>query len=376
MGTIDRQLLRTSWREWLANDLRTPSGPAWLPWLWTVLFCAALAAGFTLAGFVLHARRAEDWLSPGNWAIWYGRHLIVCLAVGAITHVLFDAARWLLRGRPGPRHWHAGWRKLFYLGLPAVGLALGWPLGVVLAGFDLPRLFQGEHQQVRVATMLITAVGALALLQYYFNAKARELENERRATEAQLRLLQGQMEPHFLFNTLAGVVSLIDEDAPRARRLLQAFTDYLRVSLGALRRDLAPLEDELQLAELYLRLMQDRMEDRLRWTVQADPQVRQRPVPPLLLQPLVENAVRHGLEPSIEGGQILVRAWQQDGVLLLQVQDDGRGPDAPPPAGAAGHGMALVNLRERLRAHYGHRATLTLEPAHPGTRATLRLPLD
>jgi LytS/YehU family sensor histidine kinase len=231
-----------------------------------------------------------------------------------------------------------------------------------------------------VAGSLLLAALISLLFYLHFDAKARQIDAEKRATEAQLRLLQGQIEPHFLFNTLANVLALMDHEPPKARAMLESFVDYLRASLTTLRHDEAPLERELALAEAYLRLLGTRMDERLRFSIEADEAARRASVPPLLLQPLVENAIRHGLEPKIEGGTVQVRAHVDGDTLVMQVRDDGLGPagaDGAPGRAAemAGNGVALDNIRERLRSRYGDEASLELQPAHPGTCATLRLPI-
>jgi sensor histidine kinase YesM len=149
------------------------------------------------------------------------------------------------------------------------------------------------------------------------------------AKEAELKLLQAQIEPHYLFNTLANVRSLIDCDAPAAGELLDAFTEHLRASLTLMRADTVALADELDMVGHYLRLMQLRMGDRLHFRIEADEAVRRVSVPPLLLQPLVENAIHHGLECSVEPGTVVVRAQLTNGSLRLSVEDDGVGLDAP-----------------------------------------------
>ncbi|OWQ85345.1 hypothetical protein CDN99_22295 [Roseateles aquatilis] len=254
-----------------------------------------------------------------------------------------------------------------------LGVLLGWVPGMWLAGLGAwVRLDFNQGGKVLLFTAILS-LGITLVLHFWFDAKKREIVAERRATEAQLRLLQGQIEPHFLFNTLANVHSLIDYDAPKAKAMLGAFTAYLRASLGGLRRESGPLEDELALADAYLRVLHTRMEDRLRFEIDASEEARRVPLPPMLLQPLVENAVHHGLEPKIEGGTVRVRAELQGGGLRVEVLDDGIGPGA---SRRGGNGMALANLRERLFAHYGDRATLTLTAADPGCRVTLWLPLD
>jgi sensor histidine kinase YesM len=230
-----------------------------------------------------------------------------------------------------------------------------------------------------VLTGTITlALGISLALHLFFAARTREIEAERRATDAQLRLLQAQIEPHFLFNTLANVHALVDVAPDQAKQMLGAFTDYLRASLGTLRRDLVPLADELALAEAYLRVQQVRMEDRLQWQIDADAMARSALLPPLLLQPLVENAVIHGLEPSVNGGTVRLLARVQGQQLLLEVRDDGRGLHAPRRAGSkpAGNGLAMQNLRDRLQTRYGAAATLHAEDTQPGTLARITLPFD
>ena len=374
---LSRELLRASWHSWVRNDLQLPHGPAWLQWGWTLLFCMALAAVFTLFGFLAFARDVPAWTSLPNWAHWYGRNLIVCTSVGATIHLLHDLVRWRLGGQAGVAHWRPWQRGVLFSAIPVVGLMLGWPLGLVLAGFDPRHWVQQRDSNELLAGALVVSLLITWAMNAWSADQMREIDAERRNAEARLRLLQGQIEPHFLFNTLAGVVSLIEEDPPRARQQLQDFTDYLRAALGGLRQDDQPLARELELVGHYLALMRARMEDRLQVQIDADADARQALVPPLLLQPLVENAVVHGLEPCIGGGLVRVQARTAGGELLLEVHDNGCGPTAPPAApGGRHHGMALDNLRERLRMRYGPAATLTISPAEPGTRVALRLPLN
>jgi len=194
------------------------------------------------------------------------------------------------------------------------------------------------------------------------------------ATEARLRLLQAQIEPHFLFNTLANVHSLMERDTPRARQMLETFTDYLRASLIQLRHTDTTLAVELEMIRSYLSLMQIRMEERLRFEIDASAEALAATLPTLLLQPLVENAIEHGLEPKVEGGRVCIRARVIDGRLDICVADDGLGVDAPRRIRRQGNGMALANIQERLRTRYGGNATLTLMPQAVGTQASLSLP--
>jgi sensor histidine kinase YesM len=189
--------------------------------------------------------------------------------------------------------------------------------------------------------------------------------------------LQAQMEPHFLFNTLANVQSLIDHEPGKAKQMLDSFTTYLRASLGQLRASDSTLDAELALSETYLNLLQMRMEDRLHFHIEADATARAAQLPPLTLQPLVENAIHHGLEPKLEGGTVRVNARVQGERLLIEVRDDGLGLNAPPrrsARSAAGAGMALANLRQRLSARFGSDASVSLSDNQPGACVQLSLP--
>ncbi|WP_416760467.1 sensor histidine kinase [Roseateles sp. So40a] len=367
----DARRLRASWHAWLSNEAQS-SGPGWMQWVWTLLFSCALAVGFTILGFVMNSSTAR-WTDPRAWGWWYSKNVIVCVTIGVIIQSLFAILTPLVGGRARIRAWPDWKRTVFFSGLPVVGTVIGWIPGMWLAGMSRwVKLDWAEGGKIigitAALSLLITFV-----LHHWFASKNRQLKAERRATEAQLRLLQGQIEPHFLFNTLANVHSLIDYDAAKAKEMLGAFTAYLRASLGGLRRETGPLEDELALASAYLTVLQTRMEDRLRFEIHATPEARAFPLPPMLLQPLVENAVHHGLEPKIEGGCVRVDAALRDGALVVTIRDDGVGPGA---SRRAGNGIALANLRERLMAQYGDRASLTLEPAEPGCRVTLRVPVD
>ncbi len=373
---LDKTLLQTSWQSWVSIEGRPRAGPYWLQWVWTLLFAATLAILFTAIGFLAFGRGEGAWRNLPGWAFWYGKNLVVCVTIAAAIQLLFDLGSATV-ARPGRIcQWPAWVRKTYFLAVPLLGLVLAWPVGLWLAGYSIVSwLDSSDGRNVIVGTAIVSVLITFVLHQWFSNQTAHA-QAERRATEAQLRLLQAQIEPHFLFNTLANVQSLMDHDLPKARRMLASFTDYLRVSLGSLRKERSTLGHELQLARSYLELLQDRMEDRLRFDIVADPGLLQQPLPPLLLQPLVENAVVHGLEPSIEGGRVQVAARVTGGQVVLEVLDDGRGLGAPVRASAKGQGMALENIRQRLWAQYGSSARLDIEAAQPGTRARITLPLQ
>jgi sensor histidine kinase YesM len=198
------------------------------------------------------------------------------------------------------------------------------------------------------------------------------LEAEKQSLAAQLRLLQAQIEPHFLFNSLANVAALIDADPARAGRLLDALIRYLRSSLQRTRAEGGSLGDEVGLLRAYLDILKIRMGERLDYAFEIPPELLGRDFPPMLLQPLVENAIRHGLEPKLGGGFLRVDATVADGRLRIRVSDDGIGI-----AEAPGEGVGLSNIRARLAAIYGPTARLEVtSKVGAGVTATLDIPLE
>lgn len=375
MAAITRHTLDLAWKSWIGNDLE-PHGPGWLQWVITGLFCGVIALCFTVLGFALNAfDGGRAWTRPDLWLQWFGKNYVVSGTIGYLIHGMFALLIPAI-GKTRIRGWSDEQRSVFFGAVPIIGVIVGWPLGVALMAGGAPQWMREIGAGTVVGIVLISLLINFIVYQV-FSAKQREVLAERRAVEAQLRLLQAQMEPHFLFNTLAGVQTMIDIEPERAKRQLESFTDYLRASIDSLRTEDSMLGRELDLARTYLELMQQRMEDRLGFTIEADPSLASRPLPPLLLQPLVENAIHHGLEPKIEGGHVRISAREDGGALVIEVRDDGLGPDGPRrPGGIRGNGIALDNIRRRLEGRWGVRATLDIAAADPGTLARLRLPLE
>jgi sensor histidine kinase YesM len=193
---------------------------------------------------------------------------------------------------------------------------------------------------------------------------------QRQAIDAQLRSLQAQIEPHFLFNTLANVVSLIDTAPDKARLMLERLIELLRASLAASRSERTTLGQETALIAAYLDILRIRMGERLSYTINVPPELLNVSIPPLSLQPLVENSIKHGLEPKLEGGSVHLSARTEGGALQLDVEDDGLGFSLHP-----GAGVGLANLRDRISSLYGARARLVIEELARGTRVRMTIPL-
>lgn len=280
-----------------------------------------------------------------------------------------------------------GWPPLskFVLMMVTV-IPLGTLAGASLANWltgippDL-RLFAHASLMTHQLVVLGIAIIASSLISLWLWQRARLAEARLHAEQAQrgqtlaeLRLLQAQIEPHFLFNTLAHLDALLSPaELAQAQQLLDHLTRYLRGALSATRREHACVADEIALIEPYLEILRVRFGPRLRWQLDISPAAAACPLPPMLLQPLVENAVRHGIEPCVAGGCIAIRADSDGRTLTLSVRDNGAGLHAP--CSHPGGGAGLANLRARLQALYGAAASLELHALSPhGTCAQLTLP--
>jgi len=255
--------------------------------------------------------------------------------------------------------------------------ARGW--AVALERLDV---FPGlVAKQGQAAPLLLGLGGALYLLtsalHYLLGALASSQEAERRALqleigsrEAELRALRAQIHPHFLFNSLNSINALIASRPQEARRLCVHLGEFLRRSLTVGARDTIPLAEELELAEQLLAIEKVRFGDRLCHEIQADDAARACAVPPLLLQPLVENAVTHGVAQMLDGGRVRISAERRAAELVVVIENP-RDPDSP---GRRGAGIGLQNVKRRLAALHAEAASLRVVPEAATFRVELRLP--
>jgi two-component system LytT family sensor kinase len=205
-------------------------------------------------------------------------------------------------------------------------------------------------------------------------------EQERLLLEARLDALQSQINPHFLFNTLNSVSSLVRFDPDRARELIVKLSKILRRLLGK-HDEFVQLRDEIEFVDDYLDIEVVRFgRDKLRVYKHLDPETLDIVIPAILLQPLVENCIKHGLAPKVDGGSITIRSRIQDGKLMIQVEDDGVGMSAPPAVAAeqlgSGRGIGMVNVAERLHVLFGDEGKLTVQSRDGhGTLVMLEMPV-
>jgi hypothetical protein len=304
---------------------------------------------------VLFAGRAIGWSA----ALVTG-YALYCLYSIGLTDVF---RRLMIR-----RHWLEPSARRRWVRLPLGVLAIS-AIQVLLVVSISVALLPGAQLWTRDAvlglawgTTLMTATWTGLYVRLTEKRRVQERETALQLTlrEAELRALQQQVNPHFLFNCLNSIRALVIEDPPRAQEMITRLANMLRYSLTRQMRETVPLASEMEIAADYIALETVRFEDRLRVRVDVDPAVRDWQVPPMLLPTLVENAVTHGVATAPSGGSIDIRAAGDAGALRLEVSNSG-GLGEP-----RAEALGLANIRERLRLLYGDRASLTLGPGDPG----------
>ncbi len=267
---------------------------------------------------------------------------------------------------------------VFFVSIP-VGVLLGLSLGGLANGIPLSGIV--EDPSDTLVSMAIAFIASYVFMSYYILTDTREklrqeemrsLQNEKAMIETQLRLLQSQIEPHFLFNTLSHVVSLMSVDTPRAEEMLRALTQFLRATLKRSRDESSHLSDEVKLLEDYLSILKIRMGDRLEYGIDVQVDADRIKLPALLIQPLVENAIVHGLDPKEAGGKVQVTFSRDEMDLVVTVSDTGDGLGDEP---AVGQGIGIGNVKERLSILYGPEVSFELTDSVPhGLTVTIRIP--
>ncbi|MGF6272526.1 hypothetical protein ABIB38_000882 [Massilia sp. UYP11] len=314
-------------------------------------------------------------------------NLLVSILIGIVAFTIVNGGRLLWWDRP---HWGLReWAPFLALAIAAAPVAhfMGLSAGGAMLGIPTPALAEYPTPG-RMSMILFTMLGTMTMVVLVrYRERVRRIEDEhaaarlraevieRQALQAQLRLLQAQIEPHMLFNTLANLQGLIAIDPDRASEMLDQLIQYLRATLSVSRAETTTLEQEFAAMDAYLGLMGVRMGERLAYRLDLPPALATARLPTMLLQPLVENAIVHGLEPKVDGGEVVVKASVAGDSLVIEVRDTGLGLGQL--HGRRGGGVGVSTTRERLEALYGERATLFLTPAAPrGALARLSLPLE
>jgi hypothetical protein len=348
--------------------------PQWISW-------SSLWRGGLLALSVVFVLSTQLLFQFGLYEVWpladillgWLDHFTDLLIVGACVFAAVAAAAFL----PAKSN---TWKHAMLLASIALG-ALG---GEILLTLRVPLPADASAAAVlssRVVRWLVVA--GLAYLYFAFRRQAAEaaekihhselqrIDLDRQMTEARLHSLRAQIEPHFLFNTLANVQQLYRTDPGRGQKLLASFIAYLRSVLPQMRHDETTLRHEVELARTYLDVLQVRMGERLKVSFDIPDELAALAFPPLALSTLTENAIKHGLNPLPEGGAIEITARIEGGRLKVDVADTGAGLKA-----SGGTGAGVANLRARLSTLYGSAASLELEANTPrGIRATIAVPV-
>lgn len=252
----------------------------------------------------------------------------------------------------------------------------------VVKGRDLAEMFTERLWGVTITTSLGIGFGCvitaamilreqrLRMQSDLIRAEAEKHRLEKQVMEARLQVMQAQVEPHFLFNTLANVQHLVEADAQAAGRMLDNLIRYLRIALPQMRESSSTLGREMDMAAAYLEIFKIRMGARLDYTMNVPAELRDQEFPPMMLITLVENAIKHGLDPCCDAGTVTLSARVKDGKLVVRVADTGEGFQPK-----KGGGVGLANIRERLSTLYGKSAKLTLEENQPrGVVSTIEVP--
>ena len=338
-----------------------------------------VVAGWTLVGlgyFLSEAFSVSATASPAGW----GRLLLFCVGTSWVWAALTPPTLWLTRNAalaPGTRSRSVGLYALAGVGFFLVAGLLEWLLGLA-TGMAEPGDFRATLFSDCLATRLLAylAIITLGRSAYYFGLyRTRQLhasELEARLTRSHLQVLKMQLQPHFLFNTLNAVAELVHTEPDAADQMITRLGRLLRLSLDSAGHQVVPLRQEIDFLKVYLEIEQVRFQDRLQVVWDVAPETLEVAVPTLLWQPVLENAIRHGVTPLPGRGRIVIAARREVNQLVLEIRDNGMGL---PVGGVPREGVGLRNIRERVRQLYGTRAEFTLAPAlGGGVIATLRLP--
>ena len=281
------------------------------------------------------------------------------------------------------------WRALSVAAALIAGAFLGTVLVVWVKGRDLGHVFGDSDRLLSfgLTASIGLAAGTVAVAVMATRARIARTEADlmrseadrqrlaRKHAEAELKVIRAQIEPHFLFNTLANLSFLIKDNPNQALAMLENLIDYLHAAVPRLRGESSTLRNELTMASAYVSLLQIRMGERLQAVFDIPEELLAIHFPPMMLITLIENAIKHGLNELPEGGSIAVSARRSGHTLQLCVADTGVG--LPQSGSQASHGIGLTNVQERLASMYGERGCLALEPNVPrGTRATIEIPID
>ncbi len=344
----------------------------WARWLLGFGFWTLLGLSFASQFYISSSKAGLEvsWKQAVGYALgdWYVFALLSVPVVWAAHRFQFEAGR-----RLASLAAHLGGSVVFSSLYMVLRACVGqWQSGASFAEAFRPLLVKTWHFNLLIYWVIVAVAQAFAYYRKYRERELHAAELEKRLAQAKLKALQMQLNPHFLFNTLHSISALMHRDVEAADHMVSRLSDLLRAALENSERQEVPLRQELQWLELYLDIERTRFGERLSVTMDIAPDTLDARVPNLILQPLVENAIRHGIEPRARPGRIELRAQRQGGALALGISDNGPGLRDNRPHR---EGVGLSNTRARLRELYGpdHRFELLRGP-DGGLRVDLSIP--
>jgi signal transduction histidine kinase len=354
-------------RRWLAGDAARSALPA---------LALALVAFFLSTEVLFQSGHWTTWETRDVLSAWLEYLAELCVLTGILyaTYRVMEAA--------ARRYAFVEWVRLVAIATALYGSSFAYALGSAMWRNRMAVPPDGWFAAAIAGRWAVIAIYAVLIQSLWqrVNRIEQASANGQRAAETlarelqsmKLQLLKAQIEPHFLFNTLANVRRLYAMEPDRGQQMMQSLKRYLRVALPGVRRDRTTLSDELDLVRDYLALIGVRMSQRLSYQVVDASGRSDIAFPAMVILTLVENAIRHGIEPSATGGHVEVRASADHGELLISVRDNGAGLGS---AQSGGTGVGLSNIRNQLRAGFGGAARLQVRAADPGVEATVTIPL-
>jgi two-component system, LytTR family, sensor kinase len=365
--------------------LRTGRNRTELPFLNPAVFIGA----FTLLGMLF---ALQEWVSLRSW----NSHIIITFrllsAAWCVHYFLLGSICWLLWWLWGQHIQKASLALMMTRLLPLslavsvfeemiwVGVFPQLPLGLPHMAYWHRLVFHLDADLVDSLVLLWSVYFLLRGIGYYQLYREKEYATVKLETQfanAQLRALRMQLNPHFLFNTMNGISSLMRTDIRAADKMLEQLSSLLRMTLERGDVQLIPLSDEMEFIEMYLAMQDHRFAGRVCQEISVDPEVYDGLVPAMILQPVIENAYTHGLSKLDSDGLIVISAHRDNSMLLISVTNSGLGLHHKSGDGCGRQGVGLANIKDRLQLHYAENQTFTIqEIAHGQVRVTLSLPLQ
>jgi two-component system, LytTR family, sensor kinase len=344
--------------KWIQNIPKIWKQSYWLICLWYFV------------NFAISAVIEWQFVNPEYYVLWNAFFLYEALCIFIVLIFLWS-------------HWLSGFQAVFQVGGHVVGIVLFFLMMGTLSYFFndyMDGLVYFVHwkeymlellswEALRFHDQYIITVGVYYVIRYFQGIQKQEKEKSLLALknkEMQISLLKSQINPHFLFNTLNSISTLVHTSKEQARRLITNLSDIFRYALDTHSEEMVQLADEIEFIENYIRIQQVRFGDRLRFVKQIDPSCLNFEIPPMILQPLVENSVKYGIGPKEDGGTISLIVLRSNDVIVFEVRDDGLGTKAKKVMDGSSSGIGMANTDLRLKSYFGPQSGLQINASEKG----------